>query len=192
MADLKLLTERVVEKEKAAIRTEIEEAKKQAEDDIQAAEAEEVQKRLQAKEQIKADAEHDYTIRRNTLDIRRRNEVLAAKQSILNNTFKEAKYKLDNLDKETFRQFTANVLKQFINEEQVTLKLGEKSAHSIDGAWVTANKPAELTVLVSDETVKGQSGVLIEKNGIEYNFLFDSLVEDAKTDILPDISNELF
>jgi V/A-type H+-transporting ATPase subunit E len=192
MADLKLLTERVVEKEKAAIRTEIEEAKKQAEDDIQAAEAEEVQKRLQAKEQIKADAEHDYTIRRNTLDIRRRNEVLAAKQSILNNTFKEAKYKLDNLDKETFRQFTANVLKQFINEEQVTLKLGEKSAHSIDGAWVTANKPAELTVLVSDETVKGQSGFLIEKNGIEYNFLFDSLVEDAKTDILPDISNELF
>ncbi|GEN49795.1 V-type ATP synthase subunit E [Alkalibacterium pelagium] len=192
MADLKLLTERVVEKEKAAIRTEIEEAKKQAEDDIQAAEAEEVQKRLQAKEQIKADAEHDYTIRRNTLDIRRRNEVLAAKQSILNNTFKEAKYKLDNLDKETFRQFTANVLKQFTNEEQVTLKLGEKSAHSIDGAWVTANKPAELTVLVSDETVKGQSGFLIEKNGIEYNFLFDSLVEDAKTDILPDISNELF
>ena len=87
MADLKLLTERVVEKEKAAIRKEIEEAKKQAEDEIQAAEAEEVQKRLQAKEQIKADAEHDYTIRRNTLDIRRRNEVLAVKQSILDKMF---------------------------------------------------------------------------------------------------------
>lgn len=192
MADLKLLTERVVEKEKAAIRNEIEEAKKQAEDDIQAAEAEEVQKRLQAKEQIEADAEHDYTIRRNTLDIRRRNEVLAAKQSILNNMFKEAKDKLDKLDNETFRQFTANVLNQFDSEEQVTLKLGDKSAHSIDGTWVTANKPAELTVLVSTDTVKGQSGFLIEKNGIEYNFLFDSLVEDAKSDILPDISNELF
>ncbi|MCD8506379.1 MAG: V-type ATP synthase subunit E [Alkalibacterium thalassium] len=192
MADLKLLTERVVEKEKAAIRNEIEEAKKQAEDDIQAAEAEEVQKRLQAKEQIESDAEHDYTIRRNTLDIRRRNEVLAAKQSILDNMFKEAKNRLDNLDDETFRQFTANVLKQFDKEGQVTLKLGEKSAHSIDGTWVTSNKPAELTVLVSKDTVKGQSGFIIEKNGIEYNFLFDSLVEDARTDILPDISNELF
>lgn len=192
MADLKLLTERVVEKEKAAIRNEIEEAKKQAEDDIQAAEAEEVQKRLQAKEQIEADTEHDYTIRRNTLDIRRRNEVLAAKQSILDNMFKEAKSRLDNLDDQTFRQFTSNVLKQFDSEEQLTLKLGEKSARSIDGTWVTANKPAELTVLVSKDTVKGQSGFLIEKNGIEYNFLFDSLVEDAKTDILPDISNELF
>ncbi|MCC5894994.1 MAG: V-type ATP synthase subunit E [Alkalibacterium sp.] len=192
MADLKLLTERVVEKEKAAIRQEVEEAKVQAEDDVQAAEAEEVQKRAKTKEEIKASYEQEYTIRKNTLDIKRRNEVLAGKQAILTNVFKEAKFKLDHLEKEPFKAFTLNVLNQFKDEKEIHLMVGEKSVGSIDNAWLTLNKPDTLSVILSEETVPKQSGLLIEKDGIEYNFLFDALIEDARIDILPEISKELF
>lgn len=192
MADLKLLTERVVEKEKAAIRQEVEETKKQTEDDIQAFEAEEVQRRLQSKEEIKANYEQEYTIKKNTLNIKRRNDILAAKQVILTNVFEEAKLKLDHLNQESFKEFTLNVLNQFQGEREVRLKLGEKSAGAIDSTWLTSNEFNQLNVIFSEETVPKQSGLLIEKNGIEYNFLFDSLIEDAKMDILPEISKELF
>lgn len=192
MADLKLLTERVVEKEKAVIRKEVEEAKNKAEDDVQAAEAQEVQKRSQTKDDIKATYEQEYTIKKNTLEIKRRNEVLAGKQVILTNVFKEAKDKLDTLNSESFKHFTSNVLKQFQHEKEIVLKLGEKSVGSIDSAWLASNKPDQLTVVLVDESVPKQSGLLIEKDGIEYNFLFDALIDDAKIDILPEISKELF
>lgn len=192
MADLKLLTERVVEKEKAAIRLEVEEAKKQAEDEIQALEAEEIQKRSRIKEEIKASYEQEYTIRKNTLDIKKRNEILAGKQVILTSVFREAKLKLDQLSDKSFKEFTLNVLNQFQNEKEVHLKVGEKSESSIDNEWLALNTPDQLNVILLDETVPKQSGLLIEKDGIEYNFLFDALIEDARIDILPEISKELF
>ncbi|GAB2478353.1 V-type ATPase subunit E [Alkalibacterium psychrotolerans] len=192
MADLKLLTERVVEKEKAAMRKEIEEAKIQAEDELQAVEAEEVQKRGRLKEEIKNKADQRYTIKKNTLEIKRRNEVLAAKQEILNAVFEEANRKLDTLNEADFKTFTLGALNQFDEGSAVTMKLGTKSAAAFDRSWVNALSDKKLTVRMSEETVANQSGFIIEKDGIDYNFLFSNLVEDARMDILPEISKELF
>lgn len=192
MADLKLLTERVVEKEKAAMRKEIEETKIQAEEELQAFESEEVQKRTRQKEEIKNKAEQRYTIRKNTLEIKRRNEVLAGKQNILNAVFKEANTKLDNLDKADFKTFTLGVLNQFDEDAALTIKLGAKSAAIFDKTWLDAFTGKTFTVRVSEETIANESGFIIEKDGIDYNFLFNNLIEDIKMDILPEISKELF
>lgn len=192
MADLKLLTERVVEKEKAAMRKDIEEAKKQAEDELQALEVEEVEKRGRLKEEIKTKADQRYTIRKNTLEIKKRNEVLSAKQRILNAVFKKANAKLDNLNEADFKAFTLGVLNQFEDSSTVKMKLGAKSAAAFDKQWINALSDRKLTVHFSEETVANQSGFIIEKDGIDYNFLFSNLVEDARMDILPDISKELF
>ncbi|MCC5888953.1 MAG: hypothetical protein JJU01_00200 [Alkalibacterium sp.] len=192
MADLKLLTERVVEKEKAAMREEIEKTKKQAEDELQAFEAEEVQKRLRLKEEIKSKSDQRYTIKKNTLEIKRRNEVLAAKQRILHAVFEEANSKLDNLNEADFKAFTLGVLNQFDESSAVTMKLGAKSTAAFDKSWVNALSDKKLTVRISEETVANESGFVIEKDGIDYNFLFSNLVDDARMDILPEISKELF
>lgn len=192
MADLKLLTERVVEKEKAAMRKEIEETKIQAEEELQAFESEEVQKRTRQKEEIKNKAEQRYTIRKNTLEIKRRNEVLTGKQNILNAVFKEANTKLDNLDKADFKAFTLGVLNQFDEDAALTIKLGAKSAATFDKTWLDAFTGKTFIVRVSEETIANESGFIIEKDGIDYNFLFNNLIEDIKMDILPEISKELF
>lgn len=192
MADLKLLTERVVEKEKAAMRKEIEETKIQAEEELQAFESEEVQKRTRQKEEIKNKAEQRYTIRKNTLEIKRRNEVLTGKQNILNAVFKEANTKLDNLDKADFKTFTLGVLNQFDEDAALTIKLGAKSAATFDKTWLDAFTGKTFIVRVSEETIANESGFIIEKDGIDYNFLFNNLIEDIKMDILPEISKELF
>src|SRR5699024_5333640 len=90
MADLKLLTERVVEKEKAAIRKSLEQAEIKAEDDLQAFEAEEVQSKQRKKEEIDKALKREYEIKRNTLSIQKRNDLLASKQNILNKVFADS------------------------------------------------------------------------------------------------------
>lgn len=192
MADLKLLTERVVEKEKAAIRKSLEQAEIKAEDDLQAFEAEEVQSKQRKKEEIDKALKREYEIKRNTLSIQKRNDLLASKQNILNKVFADSKEQLDTLDSERFQEFVQSVLNRFASEGHLTLTLGEKSIGLIDNNWLVQSKPAHLNVELSEQTVSGKSGLVIDKEGIDYNFLFDSLVEDIKVDILPKISKELF
>lgn len=192
MADLKLLTERVVEKERAALRQKVEQAKVAAEEDIKASQAAEVVKRQQLKDNVKGKVEEQYVIKTNTLEIKKRNNILSAKQNLLNKVFVDAKDKLDTLDKETFQTFLLNVLQNFKNEKEVTLVFGEKSRDLVDAGWIKENAPKNLSVRISDETISKKSGLIVGKDGIDYNFIFDILVDELKSDILSEISNELF
>lgn len=192
MADLKLLTERVVEKEKAAIRDRIEAAKVKAEDDIQAFKAKEVAREQQLREEISLKSQSEYTIKKNTLEIDKRNQLLGAKQVILDKVFKDVKNQLNQIDQTAFQSFAKAVLNQFEEGSQLTLVLGEKTAGFIDQAWVNTQAPQAMTVELSNETVSNQAGLIVEKDGIDYNFLFNSLVEDIKPDLLSDISKDLF
>ncbi len=192
MADLKLLTERVVEKEKAAIRERIEAAKVQAEDDIQAFKAKEVAREKQAREDMTLKSQNEYTIKKNTLEIDKRNQLLGAKQVVLDKVFKDVKKQLDQIERADFQRFALGVLNQFEAGSELRLVLGEKTANLLDQKWVETQAPKTMTVELANETVQKQSGLIIEKDGIDYNFLFDSLVEDIKPELLSDISKELF
>lgn len=192
MADLKLLTERVVEKEKAVLRQKVEQAKVEAEKDIEASQAAEVAARKQQKEAVKEKVEKEYNIKTNTLKIKKRDKILSAKQNILNKIFVDANHNLNNLDEETFQTFVIKVLRRFENEKKVTLIFGEESKNLVSAAWVKANAPQSLVVHVSDDSIPNKSGLIVEKDGIDYNFIFDTLVEEIKSDVLSEISNELF
>ncbi|WP_208558713.1 V-type ATP synthase subunit E [Marinilactibacillus kalidii] len=192
MADLKLLTERVVEKEKAAIRERVEEARKDAEDEIQAARAKQEQDKIARKQAIDEAAQNNYTIRKNTLEIQRRNDVLAAKQAILSRVFEDVKKETNHLEEADYKVFLTNVLSQFKEEKQVTLVSGEHTKGLVDQAWLDATTGPSFKATLSNEVVTDNAGVLVQKDGIEYNFLFDALIEDAKPELVPIITKELF
>lgn len=192
MTDLKLLTERLVEKEKAAISKRVEEANKQVKDEIQAFEAEEMQRKQQLIEEIRVKTKREYEIKKNTLEIQRRNDLLSAKQTVLNKVFRDAKEKLDHIDSKTFQSFALSVLNHFDSGSELTLTLGQKSADMIDSSWLSQHASGNVTVHLSEQTIPNKSGLIVEKEGIDYNFLFDSLVEDMKAEMLSQISNELF
>jgi V/A-type H+-transporting ATPase subunit E len=192
MADLKLLTERVVEKEKQAIREEIEDARKNAEDEIQAARAKAESEKLAQKEAIDEELQQDYTIRKNTVTIQKRNQTLEHKQTVLAKVIDDVKAQLKQVDESTFQSFLAGVLKQFENQGQVNLVLGEESASLVSQEWVEQQQIPGLEAKVQEDTVKQEAGVLVQKDGVEYNFLFSELVDDMRSELLPTISNELF
>ncbi len=192
MTDLKLLTERLVEKEKAAISKRVEEANTKVEAEIQTLEAEELQRKQQIIDEIRVKSQREYEIKKNTLEIQRRNDLLSAKQKVLNRVFADAKETLDQIDSKTFQDFALRVLNQFDSGSELTLTLGQKSAHMIDGNWLSQQSFGNVTVHLSAQTIPNKSGLIVEKEGIDYNFLFDSLVEDMKAEMLSQISNELF
>ena len=192
MADLKLLTERVVEKEKAVIRQRVEEAQKDAEDEIQAARVKEEQDKIARKQAIAETAQNNYTIRKNTLEIQRRNNVLAAKQDILSKVIKDVKEEMNHISEADYKLFLAGVLNQFKHENKITLVSGEKTVNLVDQAWINETTDPELVATLSNETISDEAGVLVQKDGIEYNFLFDALIDDAKSELIPIITKELF
>lgn len=192
MADLKLLTERVVEKEKAAIRQRVEEAQKDAEDEIQAARVKEEQDKIARKQAIAETAQNNYTIRKNTLEIQRRNNVLAAKQDILSKVIKDVKEEMNQISEADYKLFLAGVLNQFKHENKITLVSGEKTVNLVDQAWINETIDPELVATLSNKTISDEAGVLVQKDGIEYNFLFDALIDDAKSELIPIITKELF
>ena len=192
MADLKLLTERVVEKEKTVLRQKVEQAKVEAKNEVQASQAAEIAASPPPKDDVKEKVQKEYGIRTNTLAIKKRDNILSAKQNLISKIFVDAKDTLNNLDEETFKTFVSNVLNRFESEKEVTLIFGERSKDLVSAAWIKENKPRNLNVHISDESVPNKSGLIVEKDGIDYNFIFDTLVEEIKSDVLSEISNELF
>lgn len=192
MADLKLLTERVVEKEKTTLRQSVEEKKKNSEDEIQAASARAEQEKQEQKAVIDEELQQEYTIRKNTLDVQKRNDVLAHKQQILSKILADTKEQLKQVDQETFRTFLSDVLKQFEGQGEVGLVLGEQTQGLVDQDWLSQQNFSDLRITLNDETEQNEAGVIVQKDGIDYNFLFDELVDDMRTNLLPEISKELF
>lgn len=68
----------------------------------------------------------------------------------------------------------------------------KKTVNLVDQAWINETTDPELVATLSNETISDEAGVLVQKDGIEYNFLFDALIDDAKSELIPIITKELF
>ncbi|GEK88038.1 V/A-type H+-transporting ATPase subunit E [Alkalibacterium putridalgicola] len=192
MADLKLLTERVVEKEKTAIRQRVEEARENAEDEIQAARAKEEQDKIVRKQTIDEQTQQKYKIRLNTLEVQKRNNILAAKQRVLSKVLEDANQELNQIQAPAFKKFLADILTQFKTEGSVELILGEKTSGLVSQEWIDETTGTQLQATLSNETVDDKAGVLVQKEGVEYNFMFDALIEDSRSELIRIIAKELF
>lgn len=192
MADLKLLVERVIEKEKDALQKEInqvtEEAERKLEQKKQEAEAEKETRKNQIDSQLK----QEYEIKQNTLTVQQRNQTLAAKQRILDQVFSDAADILHTLDQPTTQTFLENIFQQFEGQGEMELVLGERTKEKMNQDWLQNLSVEGTTIVVSDETIPNQSGAILKKQGIEYNFLFDDLLEDIRNDVIQPVSNQLF
>lgn len=192
MADLKEMTERVVEQEEETIRQDVEEKRKNSEQEIQAAREKIDAERQRKKEAIDAEVEQDYSIQKNTLQNQQRNNILASKQTIISKLLDEAKKQLSEINSDKFKSFTEGVLKQFEGQGTVDLIVAEKTSGMIDQSWLDQLNLSNLQVNLTEETVKNKAGIIVRQKGIEYNFLLDELVDEIKPAVVSKISQELF
>lgn len=192
MAKLKLMIERISEKEKNAIKNEIAQAERQAELEVMRAEKEAELELVNEKEKLMNDLEYDYSMKENTERVNYRNAVLKEKQKVIQRTFKDATKELANISSEEFMDIVMSALENVDVTQRVEIFVGERTADLLNLEWLNQQLPWNNHVRVQEEKVKNKAGILVRMNNIDYNYFFDELILENKKDLLAYVTNELF
>ncbi|MCD5108880.1 ATPase V [Enterococcus faecium] len=137
--------------------------------------------------------EKKYRQLRNRQQVEVRQENLNAKQEFLRRLFADAVTEMENWDESEQIQFIKNALYSLPLTGKVALIAGEKSAAYLSQTLLDEwNNELPFMMVLSDETVADQAGFLINDQGVQYNFLFSSLVQDIQGTMSFEIANQLF
>ncbi len=192
MAKLKLMIERLSEKEKNTIKNEIAQVERQAELEVLRAEKEAEQALVNEKEKLMNDLEYDYSMKENTERVNYRNAVLKERQKVIQRTFKEATEQLANISKEDFMGIVMSALENVDVTQRVEIFVGAKTANLMDKEWLNEQLPWNNHVNVKEELVKNKAGILVRMNNVDYNYFFDELILESKKELLAYVTNALF
>ena len=130
---------------------------------------------------------------RNRQQVEVRQENLNAKQEFLRRLFADAVTEMENWDESEQIQFIKNALYSLPLTGKVAFIAGEKSAAYLSQTLLDEwNNELPFMMVLSDETVADQAGFLINDQGVQYNFLFSSLVQDIQGTMSFEIANQLF
>lgn len=191
MADLKLLTDRMMENKRSELQEGIQAAKQKAQENIQTANESLQEEKVSRKKRIELEQKAEYEKAKNALSNQKRNALLTEKQIALTAVFGAAKKQMEQLEPAQFQEFLMTVLTQF-QQKEIELVFGEKSRSMVTDQFVKEWKQSGAQVRLSDETVAKKAGFVIRYEGIDHNYIFDALVEDVKDDVLPSLSQKLF
>ena len=137
--------------------------------------------------------EKKYRQLRNRQQVEVRQENLNAKQEFLRRLFADAVTEMENWDESEQIQFIKNALYSLPLTGKVAFIAGEISAAYLSQTLLDEwNNELPFMMVLSDETVADQAGFLINDQGVQYNFLFSSLVQDIQGTMSFEIANQLF
>lgn len=193
MSDLKLITDRMIEKKKAEVQETIHQTELEAKETIALAEVKLAEEKGKQVKLIDNRLAEDFEKNKNSLENQRRNNILAEKQRFLSNIFEDAQTTMENWDESEFQQFLLSVLVQFKSLETIELVLGEQSSAKVSESWIVNVVQKSLPVTLSAETINRKAGFIIkDSTGIQYNYLFDSLITEVRSQLVPSVSKKLF
>ncbi|PQB62391.1 V-type ATP synthase subunit E [Enterococcus faecium] len=137
--------------------------------------------------------EKKYRQLRNRQQVEVRQENLNAKQEFLRRLFADAVTEMENWDESEQIQFIKNALYSLPLTGKVAFIAGEKSAAYLSQTLLDEwNNELPFMMVLSDETIADQAGFLINDQGVQYNFIFSSLVQDIQGTMSFEIANQLF
>ncbi|MGL4451688.1 MAG: V-type ATP synthase subunit E [Sarcina sp.] len=127
-----------------------------------------------------------------------RNDKLVAKQNVISDIFEKAKNELNNMSDDKFKEFITNKVlsSNIIGDENIIVNENKKDVvneafiKELNVKLVSANKKGELKVSDLNGTFNG--GFIIEKDGIEINNTFDSLVDSLRDEMEFEIAQVMF
>lgn len=174
MADIHQLTTTVVDREREKLNQAYDAFKQTTKDQMkqqkESTQQEFVNRKLTAERQLKQEFEKA----KNSLANKGRDLNLQVKQSVMTQYIQDVKQAMEQLDAQTVAEFIQAVVQQLEAQTQAghyELILGEKTSQLL-------GNQLELPIDRLDETIAGQAGFVIRHGSIEYNYLFDKLVED--------------
>lgn len=192
MAELKLMIERISEREKNVIRNKLATVEKKAELEIKSARKEADEKLESEKERILKEFDYEFSMKENTEDVNYRNAILREKQKVIQRAFKDSLMKLNEISTEDFMKIVATALENVDVTQSVSLFLGERTNYLFDNEWLGNHLPWNHHVRVEKDVVKNKTGILVRRDNIDYNYFFEELIKEHQQELLPHLTNELF
>lgn len=190
MSDITQLTNKIIQDAKRKKEQLLKESKKEIQ------QKEELDKKRlaeQSQENIKRyekELQTDLSLKVSDLHVTSRNKVLAAKQAVLDELFSEARQKLQELSAEEFEDFVTKNLQKAQLSGPAEMVLGENSLHyATEEAiqkWRASVQP-QADLVIAKQTIPRRSGFLLRQGDIEFNFIFESLLNASEEDL----SNQL-
>lgn len=126
-------------------------------------------------------------------ELKVRNEKLLSKGKVIDEVFTMSVDSLCQMKENDFRNFVKASIKNLQIEGDENIILNETGMKVIDKAFIDGlNKEFNLNLTLSSEKGSFKGGFILEKNGIEINYTFESLVESLRDEMEFEVANILF
>jgi len=144
------------------------------------------------REILKNHNEHEYKRLLERLNSRYNRELLTYQHSLIDEIFDRAVLKLRNTLEKDFSEMLKAAVKGL--NGRLTLYIGELSEGMLDSQSLeeAVKGNCGLEIVMSAETISRKSGFLLADDMVEYNYLFEDLIEDRKRERAAAIFKEVF
>ena len=144
------------------------------------------------REVLKKHSEHEYLRRLEYQRSRLNRELLVCQHELTGEIFDQAVSKLRDTSNDEFSAMLKSAVKGL--KGAFTLHPGALSCEKLDSRAIkeAENTSSELTITLSDETIPHKSGFVLRDDRVEYNHLFEDLVEDMKNERAATIMKDIF
>lgn len=136
-------------------------------------------------------AQKQFKQKQNRQQLEVRQEVLNKKQEYLEKLFQQTIQMMNQWPQEEFLAFTKTMLQQLSLKGEADFLVGEYSQTYITQEWL-AQQETGVSLKLAREPIEGEGGFIISKDGIEYNFLFSTLIREIQKQESYTIAAELF
>ncbi|GGI65765.1 V-type ATP synthase subunit E [Enterococcus alcedinis] len=130
--------------------------------------------------------QRELSLKVSELHVKSRNRVLAAKQQILDELFEEAKVRLQQLPADQVEAFVLRKLQVTQLTGEVELIFGDKTQPLITEEMMQNWQNTlgdEVTLKRVKHRIPNRSGVVFRQGEIEFNYIFEALLESKEEDL---------
>ena len=136
------------------------------------------QKRLEKKLQT---LENNYKQTANRQQVAQKQQILNQKQAILERVFTEAVIQMESRSTKEQQKFAQRALSKLQLQGELVFIPGEKSQSVFTKEWLLEQSQSlTFQLKFSSTKITGQAGFILDKNGVQYNFLYQSLVREIQ------------
>lgn len=186
MADITKLTSKIINEAQKKQTHLIAEAQEELTQNLQIKKQQLEKEKKQHLSRYEKELQRELSLKVSDLHVKMRNQVLAAKQGVLDELFLEAKQKLQQISAAEFADFVLRKLASTPLTGEVELIFGEYTSILVTPEMWTSWAQAltgKMTLKKNEQVIPNRSGVVFKQAEIEFNYLFEALL-DAKEETL--------
>lgn len=141
---------------------------------------------IQAEHDIRLDKslknlENNYKQATNRQQVAQKQMILNQKQAILERVFNESVTKMETWSEKEQLEFAHNALRKLTLSGELDFLPGEKSQTIFTENWLAEqNNDLDFKLTLGKQPISNQAGFVLDKEGVQYNFLYQSLVREIQ------------